>query len=147
MLPKDADTRKRIPVYTGFIQYFPDAIAAVAELSQIANEQHNPGLPVHWAKEKSTDELDAMMRHLLDSQSEERDEEGVLHMVKLAWRAMANLQRMADAGINVFAELEVPPHRELPEHTCLHCGATYRAAAEQVACTPCVETYLDLLLK
>ena len=146
MLPTDADARKGIPVFTGFVRYFPDAMAAVAELSRIANEQHNPGQPIHWAKEKSTDELDAMMRHLLDAQSEERDAEGVLHMVKVAWRAMANLQRMADRGIDIFAQpLPVPPHRQPQEHTCRNCGQTYHAAAEQVCCNACIKWYIDSL--
>lgn len=147
MLPKDAQTRKNIPVYLGFVKYFPDAMAAVAELSKIANEQHSPGLPIQWAKEKSADELDALLRHMIDAQFEERDEEGVLHMVKVAWRAMANVQRMADAGVNIYAEAKRPAHRELPEHICRHCGVTYKAAAEQVACTQCVEDYLDNLIK
>ena len=146
MLPKDAGMRKSIPVYRGFVQYFPDAIAAVAQLSQLANDQHNPGEPLHWAKEKSTDELDAMMRHLLDSQSEERDDEGVLHMVKVAWRAMANLQRMADAGINLFAEkLEVPPEREKPLHICRNCERMYAAYAEQISCDRCLADYVNSL--
>jgi len=146
MLPKDAETRKAIPVYRGFVQYFPDAIAAVAQLSQLANDQHNPGQPLHWAKEKSTDELDAMMRHLLDSQSEERDDEGVLHMVKVAWRAMANLQRMADAGVNLFAEtLEVPPEREKPLHFCRNCERIYAAYAEQICCDRCLADYVNAL--
>ena len=90
----EAERRKGIPVYTGFIKYFPDAILAIAELSRIANDQHNPGEPVHWAKEKSTDEPDALMRHLIDdAKGEEFDSDGVRHLTKVAWRAMANLQR------------------------------------------------------
>ena len=34
-LPTEAEIRKGIPVYTGFIYYFPDAIKACAELSRI----------------------------------------------------------------------------------------------------------------
>lgn len=89
-----AEERKGIPVYSGFIKYFPDAILAVAELSRIANDQHNPNEPLHWAKEKSTDEPDAMMRHLIDhAKGEERDTDTVRHLTKVAWRAMAHLQR------------------------------------------------------
>lgn len=144
-LPKDAQARKDIPIYLGFVTYFPDAMAAVAELSKIANEQHSPGQPVHWAKGKSQDELDALLRHLIDAQSEDRDEEGVLHMVKVAWRAMANVQRMADRGENIFAEAPRPPHRELHKHECRNCGATYRASAEQVCCPVCIENYIASL--
>ena len=97
MLPTDAKGRKAVPVYTGFVKYFPDAIVAVAELSAVANEQHNPGQPVHWAKEKSTDEKDALMRHLIDDVNTPYDTDGIMHATKVAWRAMANLQRLLDS--------------------------------------------------
>lgn len=93
-LPKGAQERKAIPVARGFLDYFPDAICAVAELSRIGNEQHNPGQPLHWAKEKSTDEADALMRHLMERGT--MDTDGVRHSAKVAWRAMALLQRELD---------------------------------------------------
>lgn len=97
-LPTDAAARKAIPVYSGFVVYFPDAIAAVAQLSQIANEQHNPGTDVHWDRSKSKDELDAMMRHTLDmAGGTESDADGVLHATKQAWRSMANLQKLLES--------------------------------------------------
>lgn len=93
-----AEERKGIPVYSGFIKYFPRAIKAVARLSKIANDQHNPGEPLHWAKEKSTDELDALMRHMIDDVlGEEKDTDDVLHITKVAWRAMAQLERKLEA--------------------------------------------------
>lgn len=104
-LPTDPQERKGIPIYSGFVKYFPDAMAAVSQLSFLGNEQHHPGTPLHWDKDKSQDELDALMRHLVDSSGGvPRDTEGVLHEVKVAWRAMANLQRLADKGVNIFAE-------------------------------------------
>ena len=104
-LPTDPAARKAIPIYSGFVKYFPDAMAAVAELSRIGNDQHNPGQPLHWAKGKSTDERDALMRHLLDEaiDPDHRDPDGVHPAVKAAWRAMAQLQRLADAGVDIFA--------------------------------------------
>jgi len=81
-LPTDAQLRKDIPLYSGVIRYFPDALVAVAKLSHAGNEQHNPGTPLHWDRSKSGDELDAMMRHVLE---EEWD--------AVAWRALANLQK------------------------------------------------------
>jgi hypothetical protein len=105
MLPTDADARKRLPIYSGVIRYFPHAIAAVAELSRVGNDQHNPGQPLHWAKEKSSDEPDALARHLTDMAIDQvhRDPDGVMAAVKLAWRALANLERMHDAGVDIFA--------------------------------------------
>ena len=75
----------------GLLDYFPDALFAVAELSRIGNEQHNPGEPMHWAKEKSTDEADCIIRHLIDRGK--LDTDGVRHSTKVAWRALALLQR------------------------------------------------------
>lgn len=73
------------------IDYFPDALAAVAELSRIGNEQHNPGKPLHWDRSKSGDESDALMRHFIDRGT--IDSDGVRHSAKVAWRALAMLQK------------------------------------------------------
>jgi len=95
----DAEIRKNTPVYNGFIKYFPLAILEVARLSKIGNDQHNPGKPMFWDRSKSGDEPDAMMRHLVDEALfengllPETDTDGVLHLTKVAWRAMANLQK------------------------------------------------------
>ena len=97
MLPTDPAARKNIPVYSGFIAYFPDAICAVAELSRIGNNQHNPGKPLRWDRSKSGDELDAEMRHMIDGVRTQRDQDGVLHKTKKAWRAMADLQKALEA--------------------------------------------------
>jgi hypothetical protein len=83
--------RKAIPLCTGVLDYFPDALAAVAECSRVGNDQHNPGSPLHWDKSKSSDEPDALMRHLVDRGT--RDTDGVRHSAKVAWRALALLQR------------------------------------------------------
>jgi len=89
-LPTDKETRKNIPMCTGVLDYFPDAIAAVAFTSKVGNDQHNPGQPLHWAKEKSTDHADCILRHLVDRGTVDID--GVRHSAKLAWRALALLQ-------------------------------------------------------
>ena len=88
-----AQERKKIPVYSGFVKYFPNAMKEVAVCSRIANEQHHPNSPLHWDMDKSTDELDAMMRHLIDHTSEPIDDDGIRHLTKVAWRAMAMLER------------------------------------------------------
>jgi len=94
-LPTDAAARKAIPIATGCIDYFPDALAAVAECSKVGNDQHNPGQPLHWAKDKSTDEADALMRHFVERGRTDKD--GIRHSAKVAWRALAMLQREIDA--------------------------------------------------
>lgn len=98
-LPSDDRQRKMIRAFQGFVQYFPDAIALVALLSKMANDQHNPGEPMHWAKDKSSEELDSLMNHLMDIASKgelSRDSDNVLDAIKVAWRGMANLQRLVD---------------------------------------------------
>lgn len=95
ILPTDATERKRIPIATGFLDYFPDAVIAVAELSRISNEQHNPGSPVHWDRSKSPDEADALMRHFMERGT--LDTDGVRHSAKVAWRALALLQKEIEA--------------------------------------------------
>ena len=90
-LPTDAKARKGVPLYSGLMRYFPDALVAVAELSRIGNDQHNPGKPLHWDRSKSTDEHDALTRHLLDAGT--FDSDGVRHSTKVAWRALAALQK------------------------------------------------------
>lgn len=88
---KSSETRKAHPLFSGFLNYFPDACLAVAELSRIGNDKHNPGQPLHWSRDKSNDHLDCIARHLLDAGKIDADTK-VRHSAELAWRAMANLQ-------------------------------------------------------
>jgi hypothetical protein len=89
-LPTDAKARKAIPVAAGCLDYFPAALAAVAEVSRVGNEQHNPGMPLHWARSKSTDHADCVVRHLMERGT--MDTDGMRHSAKMAWRALAILQ-------------------------------------------------------
>lgn len=91
MIPKEADKRKSLPVATGVIDYFPDALVAIAEVSRRGNDQHNPGKPLHWDRTKSQDESDALMRHFIERGS--LDSDGLRHTAKVAWRALALLQK------------------------------------------------------
>lgn len=89
-LPADPKERKGAPIYSGVVRYFPDALVAVAQLSKVGNDQHNPGQPLHWAREKSTDHHDCILRHITDAGT--LDSDGVRHSTKVAWRALAALQ-------------------------------------------------------
>ena len=68
-----AKQRKQTPVYTGVLMYFPDAIKEIAQCSYAG------------------DELDALTRHLMECGTVDSD--GVRHSAKVAWRALANLQK------------------------------------------------------
>lgn len=96
MLPTDPMARKAAPVCTGVLDYFPRALVEVARCSLAGNEQHHPGKPLHWDKSKSTDEADAMVRHLM--QRGTLDTDGIRHSAKVAWRALALLERELDAA-------------------------------------------------
>lgn len=87
----DTKERKTYPITSGVLDYFPDAIMEVAHVSFVGNEQHNPGTPLHWDRTKSQDEADALSRHLL--QRGTIDTDGVRHSAKMAWRALALLQK------------------------------------------------------
>lgn len=82
--------RKKFPIATGLLDYFPDAVWAVARCSWAGGQQHNPGEPLHWSRDKSNDHADCMMRHFMERGTV--DEDGVRHMTKTVWRAMALLQ-------------------------------------------------------
>lgn len=86
-----AEDRKNTPVFSGVLKYFPLAIQEVARVSKIGNDQHNPGEPLHWDRSKSTDEADALTRHLMDAGTFDTD--GTRHSAKLCWRALALLQK------------------------------------------------------
>lgn len=90
-LPTGSEERKNVPLVTGLMDYFPAALVEVARLSKEANEKHNPGEPMHWARDKSADHVDCLLRHLVD-RGEIDPDDGFLHDVKVAWRALANLQ-------------------------------------------------------
>ena len=87
----NAKDRKERPVFTGVLKYFPDAIKEIANVSLQGNIQHHPDKPLHWDRTKSNDDLDALARHLIDAGS--IDEDGIRHTAKVAWRALACLQK------------------------------------------------------
>lgn len=95
LLPTDAAERKKIPIVSGVLDYFPLAIAEVAKCSLSSNEQHNPGQPLHWNRTKSTDHIDCIGRHIIDRGK--FDDDGQRHSAKLAWRALALLQLELEA--------------------------------------------------
>lgn len=89
-VPKE--NRKSMPVYTGVVKYFPNALKYVSVVSKAGNDQHHPDKPLHWDKSKSFDHEDALMRHLIDHSHNPTDSDGILHLAKVAWRALAALE-------------------------------------------------------
>lgn len=89
LIDTDSRTRKTFPMAAGLLDYFPDALAAVAQVSWLGNEQHNPGKPPHWSRGKSMDHADCIVRHLIGRGGFDGK---IRHSAALAWRALALLQ-------------------------------------------------------
>jgi hypothetical protein len=90
ILTTDSQARKESPIARGLLGYFPRACAAVANTSWVGNEKHNPGEEMHWARGKSTDHADCIVRHLIERGGIDTD--GLRHSAKVAWRALALLE-------------------------------------------------------
>lgn len=109
--------RKSAPVYEGVMCYFPNALVEVARVSKMGNDKHNPGQPLHWSFNKSTDHGDCIARHQLEAEDIDTSDleyerenvvssaqhEGVLHAAKVAWRALAQLETLL---LNKYPELK-----------------------------------------
>lgn len=91
-----AQERKDRPVYSGVLRYFPKALLEVARVSAAGSAQHHPDAPLHWDRAKSTDEADALVRHLLEAGT--LDTDGLRHTAKAAWRALALLEKELEAA-------------------------------------------------
>lgn len=92
---KTSAERKAEPILSGAYRYFPDGLAAVARVSVAGNIKHNPGEPLHWARGKSTDQLDAASRHILTPDRVD-PETGEYELAAAAWRVLAELQIMEE---------------------------------------------------
>jgi len=99
----ESEARKRTPIYSGVLQYFPDAIAGLARQSWKGNNKHNPGEPLGWSREKSSDHMDCIARHLM-TPDEIDPETGETHLVAVAWRALAALQIQQEKLKGIDAE-------------------------------------------
>lgn len=98
LLPSGSAERKTYPMCEGLLDYFPDALAAVSQVSWIGNQKHNPGEPIHWARGKSMDHVNCIVRHLVERGSYEEVKVGeatyrIPHVAALAWRALALCQK------------------------------------------------------
>ena len=95
-----SEERKKYPVTTGVFDYFRDALFAVAHVSYEGPETHNPGQPLHWARGKSTDDLDALGRHLLERNEIDPPTQEVV-LAQEVWRSLAALQKFLEQKYNI----------------------------------------------
>lgn len=112
VLPTDSEERKKLPIFSGVMNYFPLALAAVARVSKRGNDKHNPGQPLHWARGKSTDHEDCIARHLIDVETIDPKTGEYEDAMALAWRALAKLQELEERRLN-----KVPSRGSRVEHT------------------------------
>ena len=137
-LPAETAKRKAIPLATGVLDYFPAALAAVAQLSKAGNDKHNPGEPLHWARGKSMDQADCIMRHLMDRGTID-PEDGIRHSVKVAWRALALLQEELEQqeGAPLSRGSRLPEPAPEPAPACPHVAARYNDRRDDFFCIDC----------
>jgi hypothetical protein len=96
VLATDAEERKNTPIFSGVMNYFPLALAAVARRSSRGNDKHNPGEPLYWAREKSQDHADCVARHLIDHKTIDPETGEYEEATAMAWRALALLQELEE---------------------------------------------------
>lgn len=94
-LPQGDKERKDAPMFRGLLGYFPAALFGVAAHSLESDRKHNgvtDDAP-YWARGKSTDHADTIVRHLTDAGGgfiDEADTE--YHLRSAAWRSLALYQ-------------------------------------------------------
>lgn len=98
LIDADSAIRKTFPMVAGLLDYFPDALAAVAQVSFQGNEKHNPGEPMHHARGKSMDHADCIVRHLVGRGGFDGD---MRESAAMAWRALALLQEELERDLNL----------------------------------------------
>jgi hypothetical protein len=126
---EDDKTRKgEWPVWDYMFKYFPLAWLEEVRVAVLGNKQHNPGQPLHWAREKSTDQLNTAFRHQFDYAEAKargvvvpRDRDGKAQLAQAIWRLKAQLQLDLEEEARQRAGAPVPS--PLPddsiERTCL----------------------------
>ncbi len=97
-LPTGASERKLLPIGTAVLDYFPLALVEIAKVSLAGQKQHGT---TGWDRSKSMDESDALIRHYLERGT--LDTDGIRHSAKMAWRALALLQKECEAAEPSFS--------------------------------------------
>lgn len=98
----DYATRKKWQIWTFLTEYFPDAFLATVDVAIKGNDQHNPGETLHWARGKSTDQMNTALRHIWDHTTlTPKDNDGAYHLAKAIWRLSAELQLVIEKEKNV----------------------------------------------
>ena len=98
----------KVPIFQGFINYFPRAVVAVALVSEYGNRKYAPNAPTLNSEWREVSNgllryLDADMRHMvkrcIPSLGEYDEESEMAHLAHKAWNAMAELERAIADGV------------------------------------------------
>lgn len=90
----DDDKREDYPLFDVLVGYFPAAMCELARWTKVGNEQHNPGEELHWAREKSTDHRNKILRHLMDY--DQKESNGFYEAIPMLWRCAALVQELLE---------------------------------------------------
>lgn len=105
----------KAPVTTIHSDYFPNAMAAIAEHAVYGNEKHNPGERLHWAFYKSTDHANCVGRHLAQ-RGKVDPETGKSHTIAMAIRALMLLEtELIEAGATPGRAVDMAKPEDLPK--------------------------------
>jgi hypothetical protein len=138
-LGTDSQARKDTPMLAGLFGYFLAALAGVARHSWRSNRKHNGDEPMHWARGKSMDHGECVLRHVADAEEMRAELErnggiGRPDEIKayleecdaLAWRALAYAQTAyetyGDAPLSFNSR--VTPPKPAPFCKGTNCNAT-----------------------
>lgn len=142
LFPSGAEDRNKLPIAALF-DYFPLAMIEIAKVIQLGNDQHNPGQPVHWAREKSVDHGNKMLRHYMERGTVDTD--GARHSGKMAWRALALLETELelaqgyDAVAEAQAEADKLAEAEAAQRRCPHLFLRSNDRLQRFECADCGE--------
>lgn len=89
--PKSDEERKRIRL-SAIWKLFPDATIALAEHIQTGADKYCGG-KLEWDRSKSPEEIESLLRHAFE---QVHDEDDVEIAKAIAWRGMANLQKVIE---------------------------------------------------
>lgn len=94
VLPESDAERKELKPWKFFFRYFPRAIVEVTKISQGGCSQHSTD---GWDRSKSPEEMESLVRHMLDYT---QDEDDIKTAAQFAWRAMAQLQKLCEKRLD-----------------------------------------------
>lgn len=82
--------RKNLPLVSGVLDFFPNAIVEVSKVSVAGAAQRGSDTLIYDESVTPEYHADCLLRHLIDKGNHDTD--GVRHSAKVAWRALALLQ-------------------------------------------------------